>query len=100
MTANIPSDVGDDLTAMQLFPDEALWAAAEPSLLPSDELRLIHLKAAAGERSLTPDEEAEQSELLLAYRRSVLRQAKAFSVLAQRGHQLPVTGINSVSNSE
>lgn len=99
--ADIPSDIGDDLAAMQLFSDEALWAAAEPSLSPSEELRLNQLNTAAGERNLTPAEEAEQSELILAYRRSVLRRAKALAILAQRGHQLPVTGItNSPSNGE
>jgi hypothetical protein len=99
-SSNFPPDIGDDLTAMNLFSDEALWAAVEPSLSPSEELRLNQLNTAAGERSLVPAEEAEQSELIVAYRRSVLRRAKALAVLAQRGHHLPVTGTKLPSDGE
>jgi hypothetical protein len=44
-------------------------------------------RAAAEERDLTPAEDAEQQNLIAAYRRSVLRRAKALAVLAQRGHR-------------
>ncbi len=88
---NLPPDIADELAAMYLFSDEALWAAAAPSFSPSEEQRLDQLNAAAGERGLTPAEEAEQQSLIAAYRRSVLRRAKALAILAQRGHDIPVT---------
>lgn len=87
---DLPPDIGDELAAMHLFSDGALWAAAEPSLSPSEESRLNQLNTAAGERELTEAERAEQQGLIAAYRRSVLRRAKALAVLAQRGYRTPV----------
>ncbi len=89
--AGLPLEIADELAAMHLFSDEALWAAVEPSFSPSEERRLNQLNAAAGERALTAPEEAEQLELMARYWRSVLRRAKALAILAQRGHQLPIT---------
>jgi hypothetical protein len=89
--SNVPPDRANDLTAMHLLSDKALWAATAPSFSPTEERRLIQLNAAAGERELTPAEEAEQHSLIAAYRWSVLRRAKALAILAQRGHRLPIT---------
>lgn len=88
---NLSPDIADELAAMHLFSDEALWAATAPSFSPTEEYRLNQLNAAAGERDLTPAEEAEQQSLISAYQRSVLRRAKALALLAQRGHRVPVT---------
>ncbi|MBI3362829.1 MAG: hypothetical protein HY023_17140 [Chloroflexi bacterium] len=96
---DLPPDIANELAAMQLFSDEALWAATEPSLAPTDERRLKQLNAAAGERDLTPAEDAEQQRLIDVYRRSVLRRAKAFAILAQRGHRVPATaGVKAPDN--
>ena len=86
----LPPDLANELAAMQLFSDEALWAATHPSLSPSEHVRLSQLNHSAGERSLTQSETAEQKHLLDAYHRSMLRRAKALSVLAQRGHPIEV----------
>ena len=88
---DLPPDIANELAAMHLLSDEALWAATAPSFSPMEEHRLNQLNMAAAERALTPDESAEQHSLITAYRRSVLRRAKAFAILAQRGHRLPVT---------
>ena len=32
--ADLPDDLANELVAMQMFSDEALWAAAQPSLSP------------------------------------------------------------------
>jgi len=89
---NLPIDIANELAAMHLFSDEALWAATAPSFSPTEEYRLTQLNAAAGERDLTPAEEAEQQSLLTAYHRSVLRRAQALAILAQRGHRVPTNG--------
>lgn len=89
----LPPDVANDLAAMHLFSDDALWAATAPSLSPTEEYRLNQLNTAAGERTLTAAEEAEQQKLLHAYQRSVLRRAKALAILAQRGHS--IAGLNT-----
>ena len=86
---DLPPDIANELAAMHLFSDEALWAATAPSFSPTEEYRLNQLNSAAAERTLTPTESAEQHSLITAYRHSVLRRAKAFAILAQRGHRLP-----------
>jgi len=86
----LPADLANELAAMHLFSDEALWAATHPSLSPAEQFRLSQLNHKAGERPLTKAEKAEQEHLLTAYHRSILRRAKALAILAQRGHSLPV----------
>ncbi|MGD9098909.1 MAG: hypothetical protein PVF45_00415 [Anaerolineae bacterium] len=86
---DLPADLANELSAMHLFSDEALWAASHPCLSPAEQVRLSQLNHKAGERPLTQVEAAEQEHLLNAYHRSVLRRAKALAILAQRGHPLP-----------
>ncbi|NOT54237.1 MAG: hypothetical protein HOP18_06490 [Deltaproteobacteria bacterium] len=88
--SNLPPEVANELAAMHLLSDAALWAATSPSLPLTEEARLTQLNAEAGERDLTPAEEAEQQRLITAYHRSVLRRAKALAILSQRGHSIPV----------
>ena len=88
--SGLPADLANELAALHLLSDEALWAVASPSLSPAEQLRLSQLNHKAGERPLTRAEEAEQAHLLTAYHRSVLRRAKSLAILAQRGHPLPV----------
>jgi len=85
----LPTDLSNELAAMSLFSDEALWAAGQPSLSPAEQSRLGQLDHKAGERLLTEAEKAEQADLLAAYHRAVLRRAKALAILAQRGHPFP-----------
>ena len=84
-----PLSVFADLEAMHLLSDQALQAAAQPSLSPGELHRLRHLNHTAGERSLTQTEEAEQTALLNAYHMSVLRRAQALAILTQWGHEMP-----------
>lgn len=88
-TPGLPEALADELAAFQMLSDDALWAAAQPSLAPTEQVRLSQLNETANARPLTPPEMAEQTELLAAYQRSVLRRAKALAILAQRGHPLP-----------
>jgi hypothetical protein len=93
---NLPSDLADELAAMHLLSDDALRAAAQPSLSPAEKHRLQQLNHVAGERPLTQAESAEQAVLLRAYHRSVLRRAQALAVLAQRGHFIPREDLSHV----
>jgi hypothetical protein len=97
-THDLPPDLAAELAAMHLFSDEALWAATAPSFSPTEDYRLNQLNAAAGERDLTPAEEAEQQSLIVSYQRSVLRRAKALAILVQRGHRVSVTTETEVSD--
>lgn len=87
--ADVPPELAEELTALHLFSDEALWAATKPIFSPAEQARLSQLNQTAGERGerdLTAVEIAEQETLLAAYHRSVLRRAQALAILSQRGH--------------
>ena len=86
---SVPADLVAEFAAMHLLSDQALQAAAQPSLSPAELYRLRQLNHDAGERSLAQAEEAEQTALLDAYHHSVLRRAQALAILAQRGHEIP-----------
>ncbi|MEW5986882.1 MAG: hypothetical protein AB1791_09645 [Chloroflexota bacterium] len=86
--ADLPPELADELAAMRLLSDKALWAAVRPSLSPAEQFRLEQINHTAGERTLTGAEEAEQITLLTAYYRSALRRAQALAILAQRGHPI------------
>ncbi len=85
---NLPVELADELAAMRLFSDDALWAATTPSLTATEEQQLLDLNMTAGERDLSSEETAEQQRLIDAYQRSVIRRAQALAILAQRGHNI------------
>ena len=84
--SDVPHELGEELAAMRFLSDDALWAAAQPSMSPAEQERLHQLNEFGGERTLTPAEKAEQAVLLDAYGRSVLRRAEALVLLQQRGY--------------
>lgn len=84
----LPDELADELAAMRLLSDQALFAARYPSLAPVEQQRLQQLNQDAGERNLTAAETAEQAALLAGYHRSVLRRAQALAILAERGHTI------------
>ncbi len=87
-TPGVPPEVADDLAAMAVFSDAALWTAAETTLSPEQQRRLSQLTQ-EGETRLLPDAEAaELTQLIDAYDRAVLRRAKALALLAQRGFDI------------
>jgi hypothetical protein len=94
---DLSADVADELAAMFLLSDEALWAATQPSFSPAGQTRLQQLNRLAGERPLTPPETAEHESLLKSYHHAVLRRAQALAILSQRGH--PVQPTHSTSPS-
>ena len=86
---DLPNDLADELAALHLLNDEALWAAAQPSLSPAEQMRLSQLNEKAAAQGLTEAETSEQQTLLNAYQLSVLRRAKALAILSQRGYKFP-----------
>jgi hypothetical protein len=87
-TPGVPTDVADDLAALAVFSDTALWAAAETGLSPEHQSRLTQLSWDGEARVLTDAETAELTHLIDAYDRAVLRRAKALAILAQRGYDI------------
>jgi hypothetical protein len=87
--ADLPAEVADELAAMRLFSDEALWVATKPTLSASQQAQLNKLTEAQGTRDLTASEQDELEKLLAEYDRSILRRAQALALLSLRGHDLP-----------
>lgn len=87
-TSGVPAEVADDLAALSLFSDTALWTATEIRLSPDQQQRLNQLTADGKARRLTDAEVAELNQLIDAYDRAVLRRAKALAILAQRGYDI------------
>jgi hypothetical protein len=86
---DLAPELADDLAAMSMFSDEALWAATESSLSPSQRRRLDQLSHAGGLRPLSAAESAELAHLVDLYDRAVLRRARALAILAHRGFVVP-----------
>ncbi len=85
----LPAELADNLAALSLFNDDALWAAAESSLSPAQQHRLEQLATTADFRSLTTAEFSELTQLAEFFDLSVLRRARALAILVQRGYQIP-----------
>ena len=86
--SDIPADLADELAAMTMFNDEALWATTESSLSPAQQRRLDQLAHAGGSRALTTTESAELADLLDLRDRAVLRRARAMAILIHRGFEI------------
>lgn len=86
---DLPPDLANEIAAMTLFTDDALWSASESSLSPAQQRRLRQLTQRSKERRLTQAESTELDYLLEQYDIAVLRRAHALALLSQRGHQLP-----------
>lgn len=86
--SDLPVEQATELDAMRFYSDDALWAAVEPTFSAYESRRLGQLSDFANVRDLTEREKAEQSELLDAFDRSVLRRAQALALLKQRGHDI------------
>lgn len=82
-------ELADEIAAMALFTDEALWSASESSLSPAQQRRMRQLIQGSKERHLTSAESAELDHLLEQYDIAVLRRAHALALLSQRGFRLP-----------
>jgi len=87
--SDLPAERQNELAALGMLSDAALWAASESSLSPAQQRRLQQLNHAAGERTLSSSQAREQAELLELYQRSVLQRAQALALLAYRGYDLP-----------
>jgi hypothetical protein len=87
--SDLPEDLADDLAAMSMLSDEALWAATESAFSPAQHRRLEQLSHAGGSRPLSSIEAVELKQLLDLLDQSILRRAQACAILAYRGYDLP-----------
>lgn len=94
--ADLSPQIADELAALHLLSDTALWQATEATLSPEQQARLSDLNRQQGDQPLTPVEEDELGQLLAEYDRSVLRRAQALALLAIRGHSIPDLNLPSI----
>lgn len=87
----VSPQLANEWAAMHLLSDEALWHATKPALTSTEQERLHELNHLAGERALTEPEMSEQTALLEAYQRSIVRRSQAIAILKLRGHPIPQT---------
>lgn len=87
---DLPPDLANEIAAMTLFTDDALWSASESSLSPAQQRRMRQLTQSSKEQRLTNAESSELEYLLEQYDIAVFRRTHALARLSQRGHRLPV----------
>ncbi len=70
--SDLPPDLANEIAAMALFTDDALWSASETSLSPAQQHRLRQLTQSSQERRLTDVESSELESLLEQYHNRIL----------------------------
>ena len=83
--AGVSAEVADDLAALSLSSDAALWTLVETPPSKTHQERLHQLTADARLRHLTDSETAEIDHLIELSDQAILRRAKAMALLTQRG---------------
>jgi len=78
-----------EMQVMAKADDETLLRTAGQMMPAEDQRRMHELLDIQSVRPLTPEERDELSELISEYSRLTLLKAKAYALLAQRGHPLP-----------
>ena len=84
----LPPEIADDMAALTLLNDEALWRAGSRVLSPSKQEQLNLLLDKQGTEKLTVAERTMLDELLQEYERIVLIRAQAAVLLKQRGYDV------------
>jgi hypothetical protein len=88
LLADLPNELVDDMAALALLNDAALWRVARETMPPEHQVKLDELLYKNSEMSLTNSEEQSLSSLMAEYERIVLRRAQAAVLLTQRGYDL------------
>jgi hypothetical protein len=86
---DVPADLCEDLRALQMLDDGALWAVARSRLSPAKQARLETLLARNSAGALTEAEREELTRLGEETDRLNLRKAQAYALLRWRGFPLP-----------
>jgi hypothetical protein len=85
---DLPAELAQAVSALQLLDDAALWRAAQ-SPLPTEvatQIENLHLKRQF--EGLTPNETQVLSTLMRRYEQTMLVRAQATLLLKQRGHNV------------
>jgi hypothetical protein len=89
--ADLAPEQRDLVADLQQLGDDALWAIGKEPLPTAQWRRHRHLLNEGEQGILTPDEQAELSQLREATDRFVMRRSYALALLKWRGYTIPVT---------
>lgn len=85
---DLPPEMVDDMAALALLNDAALWRTARSTLPPTSQEQLDLLLDKKGRGELTATEQQEIDQLLIDYERVVLIRAQAALLLKQREYDV------------
>ena len=85
----IPAEIRAEVDSLNNLSDDALWEVAQSTMATPHQERLDVLLDAQGARALTAAEASELEEMRIEYGRTLLRRAKAYALLSERGYHLP-----------
>lgn len=84
----LPADVEAELATFSHLSNDVLWLIARSNLTRQQQEALATLNDQAQRRPLIANEQSQQTELITAYDRTLIRRAQAALVLKQRGYDL------------
>ena len=85
---SLPADVEAELATFSQLSNDVLWLIARSNLTRQQQEALATLNDQAQRRPLIANEQSQQTELITAYDRTLIRRAQAALVLKQRGYDL------------
>ena len=85
---DLPPELVDDIAALPLLNDAALWAKARETLSKAEQARLSDLLYQNSEGLITADERRELDKLVEATQRIMLIRAEVAVLLKQRGYDV------------
>ncbi len=86
----IPTSIQAEIATLDGYDDAQLRKVAESEMILQDQHALDHLLDSQSMRPLTDDEAARLEALRTDYGRILLRKARAFAMLAERGQPLAI----------
>ena len=87
-TDDLPPELVDEMAALALLNDTALWRMARRTLSSGQQKRMDTLLQEKGRGKLLPEEQRILDQLLTEYEGTVLTRAHAAVLLEQRGYDV------------
>ena len=85
---DLPPELMEDMAALALLNDQALWRAAQSTMSKAAQKRLDWLLDQQGRRELTSAEQTELEQLMNEYGQVIVKRAQAAVLLKQRGYDI------------
>ena len=89
LVEDLPADTDDDLSALELLSDEALWQTARSQMEEDKQIRFEELIEARKMHALSEAEEREFELLFAEGQWIMLKKAESYRLLTRRGFTIP-----------